>query len=485
MNNFQLANKHLEKLEDEMIDFLRELVSINSKEDSPEERKPFGEGVDRAFRYVLKKGEEAGFTAKNIDGYGGHLEMGNICGAEKKEEENTPQKIMGILCHLDVVPTGEGWTFDPFKAEIHDGKLYGRGAIDDKGPTAAAFFAMKAIKEAGLESNMKNRVRLILGLDEETNWKGMDYYLSCEERPDFGFTPDGSFPLINREKGIFVFKLVKKLEKTRSSGLVLKSLKGGDAPNMVADWARAVLSSPDKDDYNPIMSEGEDFKKEKNCNIKIKRVGKSLEIKIKGKSAHGSLPEKGENALCLLMDFLGRLPVQGEETGDFIRFFNQYIGYNTKGEDLKLNFNKNGSEETSLCVGQAHIGQTEAMVTINLRTPVDVEEHKVYEILEPVLAKENIGIIKEKFQPPLYVEKDSPLVQTLLSAYRTVTGDKKGEPLAIGGGTYARALDNFVAFGAVFPHEEEIAHWADEYIDLQSLKIAAKIYCRAIIELCM
>ena len=172
-------------------------------------------------------GREMGFAVKNVDNYGGHIDF-----------PGSGDKIMGILGHLDVVPAGDGWQHEPYGGEIEEGRLYGRGTSDDKGPVIACLFAMKALKEAGYQP--KATIRLILGLDEETHWKGMEYYFARERKPDWGFTPDADFPLINGEKGMLVFDLAKKFARTSGEGLVLRSLSGGIAPNSVPDSCRAV-----------------------------------------------------------------------------------------------------------------------------------------------------------------------------------------------------------------------------------------------------
>lgn len=208
MEYLDLINRKIEENKEDMLRMLQELIAIKSVAEEAGGEKPFGEGVQQAFSYVLEKAEEEGFLTKNVDNYGGHVEL-----------RGSGEKVMGIVGHLDVVPEGTGWEVPPYSGEIRDGKIYGRGTMDDKGPVVASFYAMKAVKECG--APLKDTVRLILGLDEETNWEGMEYYLSKEASPDYGFTPDGDFPAIHGEKGILVFDLVKKLSKSQGKGLEL------------------------------------------------------------------------------------------------------------------------------------------------------------------------------------------------------------------------------------------------------------------------
>ena len=185
--------------------------------------------LKRALEWTLALGEKFGFNVKNVEGYAGHIEMGS-------------GELLGILGHIDVVPEGDGWCVPPYSATIKDGKIFGRGALDDKGPTLTALFAMKAIKDAQIPLNMK--VRLIIGTDEESGWADMDYYFSKEEVPQIGFAPDAEFPVIHAEKGI----LHLELSKSHSTAFPhLISVQGGERANVVPDVCEVTLKGIDSD----------------------------------------------------------------------------------------------------------------------------------------------------------------------------------------------------------------------------------------------
>ena len=306
----------IEMNKDLQIQSLQDLVSIKSVVSNPVMTKngevyPFGKGVQDAFAYTLKLAKELGFETKNVDNYGGHIDFGY------------GEEIVGILGHLDVVPEGDGWTFEPYSGAVAGDYIYGRGTTDNKGPVIAALFAMKALKDSGYIPEKK--VRLILGLDEETNWDGMYYYFSKERKPDYGFTPDAEFPALNGEKGIMTFELAKKISKSPSSGLELRSLFGGAAANMVPEKARAVVKADDTKFYDQIKSFAASFREDTGYKLHVKGVGKSLEISAEGISAHGAAPEAGLNAVSILMSFLGRLNFSNDDVNVFIDFYNQYI----------------------------------------------------------------------------------------------------------------------------------------------------------------
>lgn len=458
---------------DAEVEALQKIVSIKSvAEDeisSGGEILPFGKGVHDCFKETLKLGEELGFKTYNADNYGGHIEFG--------EGEET----LGILGHLDVVPEGTGWSFDPYSAAVSDGYIYGRGTQDDKGPVIAALFAMKALKDAGFEPGRK--IRLILGLDEETAWRGMYYYLDKAGAPDLGFTPDADFPALNGEKGIMSFILVKKFSDRNTGGLRLRSLTGGNAANMVAEGARAVVLSDDDKAYDNIKSIVDDYRKEKGRTVSARRMGKSLEITAEGISAHGAMPEAGLNAISIIMEILGKLNFTDEDINDYIAFYNDYIGFDVNGERFGCGFSDEQSGKLTLNVGIIDFDRKSASLTINVRYPVTCTAEQVYEGFSHLVEKYDMGIVKEKEQAPVYMEPDSPMISTLRQIYAENTGDYDAEPKVIGGGTYARCSENIVAFGALFPGDEDRMHQKDERLSLDRLKTMTKIYADAVCRL--
>ncbi len=465
---------------EDMIRDLQGLIAIPGVAGDPQGDMPFGEDVHRAFEYMLDLGEEAGFETLNVDNYGGHIEFGGYLTDEEGNPAGRTEQAMGILTHVDVVPAGTDWDYPPFEGREVDGRIYGRGTTDNKGPTIAAFYAMKALKEEGFMP--KKRVRLILGLDEEagTGWKGMEAYFSKVKKPLFAFTPDAEFPAIHAEMGILIFELVKKIGKTKGKGVELRSLTGGNAANMVADHARAVLRA---DSYEDIKKSLETYRKETGYKLASKGIGKSLEITVSGVSSHGARPEKGLNAISIMMDFLGKLDIINEDIGDFIDFYNTHIGFNLHGEQIGCGLSDEISGLLIFNVGMIHLDQEVAKLTVNIRYPVTLNEEVVYSGMMPNLDKYNLGVVKVNHQASIYVPLEDPLIQTLMDVYRKHTGDAESQALVIGGGTYARSMENAVAFGMTFPGEPELAHQKNEYVLIESLMKATKIFADSIYEL--
>lgn len=470
MEYLDLILNKVEENKEEMIRTLQELIQIKSVSDKAKDNMPFGEGVQKAYDYMMEKSSQEGFIIKNADNYGGHADL-----------PGNGDKVMGIVGHLDVVPEAGGWDEDPYGGVVKDGFLYGRGTTDNKGPMVANFYAMKAIKDSG--APLKDTVRLIYGLDEETDWIGMEHYLSKVEMPDYGITPDADFPAIHGEKGIMVFDLAKKLTPASAKGLELRSITGGNAANMVADFARAVIRDTSGLGYDGLREQVAEFRKEKQVKINCKGIGKSFEITTEGISAHGAKPESGLNAISVMMEFLGRLNFVNEDASVFVDFYNEHIGYEFNGQSLGCGFSDQQSGDLILNVGIISMDPEAVSVTINVRYPVTLCAEDVYEGMVKVTDKYNIGILKEKDEPPIFIPSDDPMIVTLMDVYKKHTGDTDSKPMVIGGGTYARAFENVIAFGAMFQGDPDLMHQRNERISIDHLVLMTKIYAEAIYRL--
>lgn len=468
------VNAKIEENKAEMISSLSTLLSIPSVATEDAGEAHFGEDVQRAYKHAMNMAEDAGFRTFNADNYGGHIDY--------TAGPNDNGEIVGIIGHLDVVPAGNDWDFEPYGGQVIDGNICGRGATDDKGPVVAAFYAMKALKECGFEP--KRTIRMILGLDEETNWQGMDYYLeNVDKLPDYGFTPDADFPAIHGEKGILIFDIAKKFNISSDKGLELSSIKGGTVANAVADYARAVLHESSGAGYDSVKNAVVLFRESKGCKINCRGIGKSLEVTISGKAAHGAQPDKGLNAISLIMEFLGGLNFANDDVNDFIGFYNNCIGFDIHGERIGCDFEDEPSGKLIFNVGKIELDKKSVELTINIRYPVTFNDSQVYNGIMSVLDKYALGIVKDSHQLPIYVAKGDPLVETLVSVYRNHTNDMESEPQVIGGGTYARAMDNIIAFGAHFPGEPELEHQKNELISIDNMMKLTKIYAEAIYRL--
>ncbi len=447
-----MIEKYIDNHKQELINSIIKTVnykSISTKTSSIEA--PFGEECKNVLDYLLTLGKNMGFKTKNIDGYCGYIEFG-----EGKE-------LLGIIGHLDVVPANieDGWTSDPFQAEIRNNKIYGRGTIDDKGPVLACLYALDAISK---HCKLNKRVRLILGLNEEKDWECIARYKKTEEIPTISFSPDANFPCIYAEKGIITLSLSHELKLDEGDELIELSSKD-NAINVVPKTATIKIKTSNKSKY--YFSD----------NIEIEFLPDDIvQITAAGISAHAAFPNLGDNAITRLLNYINSIYHNEFLTYlHTIGFFNienpAYLG----GESL---IDESGSLTSN--IGILNYENNQIIIKTNLRVPVNTS----FEALEKACQKTlyNINYHFEQSNPKLYIDKNNYLVKTLTKIFNEETGLTE-EPLAIGGGTYARAFPNCISYGMVMPNEEDLCHQVDENIDIDNLILATKIYAKAIIEL--
>lgn len=457
--------KAIEQNVQPLINSVCEILKIRSVEGPPLEGKPFGEGVAQALDYALNLAKSFGLRTKNLDNYAGWAEWGE------------GDEMVGILVHLDVVPEGSGWTYPPFGGEIHDGKIYGRGASDNKGPAMTAIYALKVLKDAGVKFN--RRVRVIFGTNEESGMKCIKYYLEHDEEPTMAFSPDAEYPIINGEKGILTFSLACDFgkDKKANKGITIVSLEGGHRPNMVPDYAEAVL----KGDAGYVEDKLRKFIEKTGYDLKLSKTDGTLVVSSHGVSAHGSTPHKGKNAIMQLVAFLSELDIDDESQKDFLLFLDEKIGLDTTGKGLGVDFSDDISGPLTFNVGTIRMDDKSGEVVVNIRYPIKCKGEDVISKIRENL-RDGIRVEKVSDSPPHYVPEDSTIVKSLKAAYEKVTGEK-AYCFSIGGGTYARKLKNAVAFGPGFPGKPEVAHEKDEYIEIEDLVKNLKIYAYVLLEL--
>ncbi|MED1203147.1 dipeptidase PepV [Heyndrickxia acidicola] len=463
--------KEVEKRQDDLIKDLQGLLHIKSvlDEENATEDAPLGKGVKEALDYLLDLGNKDGFISKNVGNLAGHLEMGEGKG------------LVGILCHVDVVPEGDGWSVDPYSGVIKDGKIFARGSSDDKGPTLAAYYGMKIVKELGLP--LEKRVRLIVGTDEESDWRCVDHYFEREEMPDMGFAPDGDFPIINAEKGIADYDLVFKPEaEANSANVRLVSFHSGRRYNMVPDHAEAKLQvNGNKGD---ISEEFQKFMQNASLKGKIFEENGEISLVLEGKSAHGMEPNNGVNAGLQLAKFLYDYSEQLNGGGkQFIDFAVQFLYEQSRGEGFGIKYSDEITGDLTMNVGRLDYNEENGgRFGINMRYPVTFNMESGLKSIKEILEKNGYTLENFSDSKPHHVDKNEPLIKTLQKVYEDQTGEK-AELLAIGGGTYARSLTTGVAFGALFPGRPDVMHQKDEFMFVEDLFKATAIYAQAIFEL--
>lgn len=460
---------------EEMIKNLQNLIKIPSvyqNSSNPEE--PFGKNTVRALDYILDLGNKLGFKTKNIDNYCGYIEFGS------------GEELIGIIGHLDVVPEGENWTYPPFEGNIADNKIYGRGAIDDKGPVIASLYAMKAVMDYcnSHSIKLKKRVRLILGLNEESDWKCIEYYKKHEEAPSIGFSPDADFPCIYAEKGLISTFITMDYSNYSNENIVLTNIDcNNNALNVVPKYCSCNIALKNGIKIDEVIQFILKFRPPYNFDVDVEAINDNeLKIISRGVQAHAAHPDLGVNAISRLIIVLDELFKNYNIIIPIFDLFTKYIGFDFNGNKLNINI-PDESGKLTLNTAQFYIEDNALKIGFNLRVPINTK----FELIEAKFSSicrefDNVYCEFTGKKDPLYVSKDSYLVETLCKIYNECTNSNV-EPIAIGGATYARAFDNVVSFGANLPGQKDMCHQTDEFISIDNLMLACNIYTKAIYEL--
>ncbi len=461
-------NKIIDKNFDEEVEFLQKIISFNTVYDfnNATDEYPFGKNISDCLDYVLERSEELGFITKNIDNMVGYSEIGDKDG-----------DLYGILCHLDTVPYNnlDNWKAHPTSGAIIDNEIIGRGAIDNKGSVAATFYALKALIDAGVKFN--KRFRFILGLDEESGFKCVNRYLNTEDIPKCSYAPDAKFPAVYGEKGILSLAIKRGFEAMPMEPVILLGMTAGEKVNIVPDKAVAYFGGKD---IAKIYIQLEKFNRDY---IKFDYFeDKMIKVEIEGKAVHAMNPETGVNAIQRLFGVLEKLDFAPKELNLWIKDMYQLFKYETDGKLLGINMTDEISTPLSLNFGMLRYDSENLQANFDIRYPVTINPEYAEETICNAMKKTGTAISILNHKIPLYVDKNSKFVKTLLGAYRSVTGDNR-EPIVIGGGTYARAFPNALSFGPIMPDDEDLAHQSNERISLLKLKTITKIYAKAIFDL--
>ena len=451
----QKIDAYIAENKEQLLQDIAALVAIDSVEGTPEEGAPFGAGPRAALDKTLELAAGMGFATRNCENYIGYAEL---AGAD-------PEKYLATICHVDVVPVGNGWTADPFKMRIQDGWLLGRGVSDDKGPMIVTLYALKFLKEQGYQ--LRYPIRAIVGDNEETHMNDVKYYLENYPAPVFCFTPDAEFPVCNGEKGHFGGKIVSPV----CNG-VIAEFEGGVANNAVPDRASALVKT--------------DIRKLKNApNITLEPEGDGVRVRGWGKSGHAAMPEGTVNAIGLVADYLLDNGLCNDAERAYLEALRK-LHSSTAGTGLGIDCADGPFGPLTIIGGTIEMADGVIRQSFDCRYPTNTDPEKMTAAIRKVCGDaatlENVSS-----RVPFYIDADSPAIQTLINTYNDVTGEGK-KPFTMGGGTYARHFPYAVSFG---PEHTDIEipsfagpmHGANEGTPFEKLVEALKIYILALLRL--
>ena len=449
---------------DETLKSIIEIIRIKTVKEDRAKDAPYGIELKKGLNKVLEIAQNLGFRVKNLDNYIGYAEYGE------------GEEYIAVLGHIDVVPEGNenSWSVPPYEGHIINNQLVARGAIDNKAPIVSALYSLKALVETHPEFN--KRVRIIFGTNEESGDEDIKYYLNREKEPKYAFTPDGRFPAIFSEKGIYTFSFRKKIDWKNSQ---LVDIKAGTRSNIVPERCVAKVKNISKEIIEKAL-DGVNLASKAIYTVNYEED--TAEIICTGVSAHASSPQKGVNALLGMYKFLDQIFEKKDEAKEFISFISGYIGESSDGEKLGIKTVNDEVGDLTISAGITDILNDEIFVKFNIRYPASIDEKILDSRLKIAGEKENIVFFKENHNAPLYFEKTHPLVKALQDVYVNITG-RNEEPAALGGETYAKLMPNTIAFGPNFKEYNGKAHSFDECIDLDMLKLGMEIYANAILKL--
>ena len=459
---------YFEAHREEMVRDIMDLVSIRSVDEAAKPGKPYGDGPAAALDAALKLAEGYGFSnVKNVDNYVGTVTLG-------------PEDVLlGILAHLDVVPEGKGWTVcDPYKPVVADGRIYGRGSSDDKGPAVAALYALRCIQDLGLP--LKRGVRLILGTAEETGSSDIEYYFKKESAPQMVFSPDGDYPILNTEKGQLRPDVMASFAQSEALPRI-RAIDGGLVLNAVPPEAEAMVEGLNAEAVKPVLDAAA---AETGATFAAADVTGGVYIVAKGKNAHASTPAEGNNAITALIAALLKLPLAESEGVAKLRALYALMPHGeTDGKSWGIACADEISGALTISLNIFHCTDTEFRGSFDSRVPLCGGEERLFAILRDKAEAAGLRAELMLHEAPHHTPEDTPLVQALMKIYTDYTG-REAACVSMGGGTYVHNIEGGVGFGCAFPEEDTHMHGPDEFVSADTLMVSGKMFAQAIADLC-
>jgi succinyl-diaminopimelate desuccinylase len=463
---FEKLDTWLELHKAEMLEDILQLIRIPSVSSDPEK-------IKAALQLVINKGKAMGFAS--------HLfvnkQVGRIDFGEGKE-------TIGILTHVDVVPAGGTWLYPPYQGVIARNWIYGRGAMDDKGPLIASLYAMKALKELG--EPLYKKIQLIIGTQEEILWHDIEEYAQRFQLPDYGFTPDASFPIANREKGYFDIKFSFPKAALLGGEFEVITLKGGETPNSIPATAGAIISG-DYAKMEKILNSYLD--KHPLEGLTLAKNKEKIQLVASGKSTHSCYPEKGTNAIGVLCKFLKTLKIKQAEILNFSNFVAKFLAEDYYGKLLGLYkkseyyqgeyVHRNVISPTLLTFDKEGL-----KVCVNLRTAHGTSRRDLDSVFTALKQQYNYEFEYLEEAEAIFYDRAKPCLRAMETSYEEVAKLKSDFILEYGE-TYAKAMPNIVPFGPIFPGEKDYCHEIDERWNVDSCLKNAKIYAHTLARLAL
>ncbi len=432
---------------------------------------PYGMDVAAAADHAMSCARGLGFRVRDLGG--------KVCWAEYGESAEG-EGCAAAMGHLDIVPPGDGWSFDPFCGTVRSGYILGRGTQDDKGPLFSSLYALKAVADLGVP--LRRQVRVIFGMDEESGrMRDVEAYLASEKPPLLAFTPDGAYPVVNAEKGSVKFRAEARFADSGAEALRLESLRAGHSLGAVPAHAEAVLGGERKAVEAAAALMAESAHKHK-WQLTIHGDGGQLFVSVEGKAAHATLPSLGSNAAGRLFVLLAAAGVSGE-AGAFIRFMAEKFGVESDGASLGIKASHPHCGDLTVNLAMAEGGADRMAITCGVYLPAQtISFDEVCGTLRKNFEEAGASFTPISSTKPFCYEPDHPLIAALCRGYGRATG-KEARLVSMCGGTYAKKMPNMTPYGATFDGEDDRAHGADERVLISNLLESTRLMAYALLEM--
>lgn len=452
--------------EEELVAALAALVAVDSTLGTPAPGCPFGEGPKKALDAALAQAAQWGLTVSQDEGYVGMADLNSL-----------PDRLH-VLAHLDVVGVGKGWRTDPFTLVRRGDLVYGRGVQDDKGPAVAAMLAMRCVRELGLP--LSGNVRLILGTDEETDSRDIAHYYAHHPFAPHALTPDACFPVINIEKARYAPTFGTTWPAQPSAPGHVSRIQGGTCINVVPGSCTAQIMGLSREQVEEQLQR---VQAETAVDFKVTKWKNGVTVTASGMSTHAAWPDVGRNAISAMLRLLCALPLAEDAASKAIRTLYRLFPYGDSwGRSLGIAKSDSVSGVLTLAFSILELDETGFRASFDVRAPLCATEENTRRPVERAMQEAGWYCTGE-MGPAHAVDENSDFVRTLLRSYERYTG-RKGECIAIGGGTYVHDIPGGVAFGPGNTWFDNHCHGANERAQISQLMCCATIYADVIAQLC-
>jgi succinyl-diaminopimelate desuccinylase len=454
---------------DELVKDLVELVNIRSVCEKGRDGKPFGPGPAAAIDKGMEYGKKYGFTTDN-DAYYNLSFL--LPGTDPKRE-------IGMVNHVDVVPEGSGWTYEPYNAIEKEGHVIGRGSGDNKGPAVLSLYVLRALRDLGI--SLRHTVRVIWGGNEEGgDMNDVTHFAETHEVPELSLVLDAAFPVCYGEKGILEGELSLRMDEPAAGSLGIIDFSGGLASNMVPDSA-FILTDVNIDREKKALS---------GADVTVSEQGGHIKIEAAGVAGHAAFPEHSVNAIQKLA---AALAGSGHVSGSAQKFltFRAAALADFKGAGLGIEETDDIGSFTTHIGGYARLEDGVLKQNINIRYAIHAQGEKVIARIAKTAEKAGLSFRVIEHSGPRYDDPESPVIHLLTNtANEFLHLDAK--PYVMGGGTHARKLKNAIPYGPGYPMSARpegwkpkfgVPHGKDESVEINRLLEALTIYVVALIRL--